>query len=69
MLKALFVLKVFKFLSLFFGDIEKRLNKRAKLISKFMSSRHEKQTITIHLLPNISKCKGYQALKFGQLIE
>ena len=31
MLKALFVLKVFKFLSLLFGDIEKRLNKRAKV--------------------------------------
>ena len=28
-----------------------------------------KQTITIHILPNISRIKGNQALKFGQVIE
>ena len=27
------------------------------------------QTIAIHILPNISKSKGSQAMKFGQLIE
>ena len=27
------------------------------------------QTIAIHILPNISKSKGNQAIKFGQLIE
>ena len=31
MLKALFVLKVFKFLFLLFGDVEEQLNKRAKV--------------------------------------
>ena len=28
-----------------------------------------KQVITIHRLPNISRSKGNQTLKFGQLIE
>ena len=28
-----------------------------------------KQTITIHKLPNISRSKGNQAMKFGQEIE
>ena len=28
-----------------------------------------KQTIAIHLLPNISRSKGNQKMKFGQLIE
>ena len=27
------------------------------------------QTIVIHILPNISHCKGNQAMKFGQLME
>ena len=27
------------------------------------------QTILIHILPNISRSKGHQAMKFGQLIE
>ena len=26
-------------------------------------------TITIHILPNISRSKDYQTMKFGQLIE
>ena len=28
-----------------------------------------KQTIIVHILPNISRSKGNQAMKFGQLIE
>ena len=28
-----------------------------------------KQTIAIHILPNISKSKGSQTMKVGQLIE
>ena len=28
-----------------------------------------KQTIAIHILPNISRSKGNQAMKFGRLIE
>ena len=34
-----------------------------------MTSQPEKQTIAIHILPNISSSKGNQTMKFGQLIE
>ena len=34
-----------------------------------MTSQPGKQTITIHILPDISRNKGNQAMRFGQLIE
>ena len=34
-----------------------------------MKSQSVKQTIAIHLLPNISRIKENQTMKFGQLIE
>ena len=34
-----------------------------------MTSQSGKQIITIHILPNISRNKGNQTTKFGQLIE
>ena len=34
-----------------------------------MTSQPGLQTITIHILPNISQRKGNQKMKFGQLIE
>ena len=34
-----------------------------------MASKPLQQTITIHILPNISQSKGNQTMKFGQLIE
>ena len=34
-----------------------------------MTSQLGLQTITMHILPNISQSKGNQATKFGQLIE
>ena len=34
-----------------------------------MTSQPGKQIIAIHILPNISKSKGNQAIKFGRLIE
>ena len=34
-----------------------------------MTSQPGKQTIAIHILPNILKSKGNQIMKFGQLIE
>ena len=34
-----------------------------------MRSQPDQQTIAIHILPNISRNKGNQAMKFGQLIE
>ena len=48
-----------------------RVGKRydEKLISKSMTSSTMIQIITIHILPNISRSKENQAMKFGQLIE
>ena len=34
-----------------------------------MMSQTGKQTIRTHILPNISRSKGNQTMKFGQLIE
>ena len=34
-----------------------------------MMSKPEKQTITLHILPNISRSKDNQTMKFAQLIE
>ena len=39
------------------------------LISKFMTSQPGKQTVAIHILPNISRSKANQTMKFGHLIE
>ena len=69
MLKALFVLKICTFLSWFFRHIGKRVDKRAKVISRFVTSRTGKQTIVINILPDISKTKSNQTKKFGRLIE
>ena len=40
-----------------------------RLTSKFMTSQPGQQTIGIHILPNLSKSKDNQTVKFGQLIE
>ena len=45
------------------------LIKKMRLISDFMTSQPGQQTIVIHILPNISRSKGKQTMKFGQLIE
>ena len=39
------------------------------LISKVMTSQYGIQTITLNILPDNSKSKGNQAMKFDQLIE
>ena len=39
------------------------------LISKFRTSQPGKQKITIQILPNISRCRSNQTMKYGQLIE
>ena len=36
---------------------------------KFMTSQTRQQIITIHILPNISRSKDNQTMKFGQLID
>ena len=43
--------------------------KRLRLISKFITPQTGQQIITIHILPNISRSKVNQSIKFGQLIE
>ena len=43
--------------------------RKMRLISKFMMPQTGKQTIAIHILPNIVTSKCYQAIRFGQLIE
>ena len=67
--KAPFVLRVFKFLSWGLGHAEKMawFSRTIKLISKFMTSQPGYQTVTMHGLLNISRSKGIQIIKFGQL--
>ena len=45
------------------------LTRNIRLISKFMTSQPGLQTIGIHIMPNISRSKGNQTTKFGQLVE
>ena len=69
-LKAPFFLKIFKFLSWLFGNVKKTACiKNIMLISKLMTSQPGWQTITMHILPNISRSKGNQTIKFGQLVD
>ena len=54
-----------------FSHVEKRLEQKGKvnwLISKFMMSQPRKQTIAIYRLPDTSRSKGNQTMKFGQLM-
>ena len=48
---------------------KKSFIKKIRLISKFMTSQSGKQTITIHILPYISRNEDNQTVKFVQLIE
>ena len=43
--------------------------RKIRLISNFMASQPGKQTIVIHILPNISRSKVNQTMKFGMLAE
>ena len=45
------------------------LIRKIRLISKFVKSEPGIQTIATHILSNISRSKGNQALKIGQLKE
>ena len=40
-----------------------------KITSNFMASPLGQQTVVIYIFPNISRSKGKQTMKFGQLIE
>ena len=61
-LNALFVLKIFTFLFLTFWSCLK-----TAWLEKW--KKPGKQTIAVHILPNISRSKGNQTIKFGQLID
>ena len=65
-LKVLFVLEIFRFLSWLF--VEKMLDQKDKVNFKIYGVTTW-LTITIHILPNISRSKGNQAMKFDQLIK
>ena len=65
MLKTLFVLEIFTFLYRFFGYVEKRLDKNTNF--KIMMSQTRQQIIAIPILPNISRSKSDQAVKFSEL--
>ena len=70
MLKALFVLELFKFFLWPFCYLEKRLDKKVMVVNfKIYDVTTGQQTITLHVLPNISRSKGNQAIKLGQLIQ
>ena len=62
--KAFFVFKIFTFLSLLFGHVSKRPDLKGKVNFKFYD-------VTAWLTNNcnISRSKGNQTMKFGQLIE
>ena len=45
------------------------LIKKIRLISKSVVSQPRKQTVAIHILPNVSRSKDNQIMKLGQLIE
>ena len=65
--KAFFVLEIFKILSSVFDHVEKQLDSKDKVSLKFYVPALLK-TIVIHILPDISRGKGKQTTKFGQLI-
>ena len=72
--KSFFVLNIFKFLSQLLWSCRKTawwesLIDLRRLISKFTASQTGKQIMTIHTLHKISRSKGCQTMKFGQLIE
>ena len=69
-LKAFFVLKIFKFLSWLFGHVNfNSLIREIWLTLKFITSQPGKQTIAIDILPNILRSKGNQIMKIDELIE
>ena len=70
MLKALFVLKIeIYFFSRLFSHVGRRLDKKAKVNFKIMTSQTGQQTITIYIFSNISRSEGSQAMKLGQFRE
>ena len=69
MLKAIFVLEIFTFLFRVSGYVEKCLGKKAMGNFKICDVTDWTKKITIHILPNSSRSKGNQVMKFSQLIK
>ena len=69
MLNALFVFEIPTFLTDFLVITKNGLIRKLRSVPKFMISLAAQQIITIHILPNISRSKCNQTMKFGQLIE
>ena len=67
-LKALSVLKKFKFLSWHFCLCGKQLDRETKVNFKISDATNHEQIIAIYILPMIFS-KDNQTIKFGQLIE
>ena len=65
MLKAVFVFEIITFLSRLFCYVEKRLYKKAWVNLKI----HDVTDWATNILSNISRSKGNQTIKFGQLID
>ena len=57
------------FVMTFWSCRKKDLIRKIRLTSKCMTSQPGWQTITIHILPNISRSKGNQTMKLTELIK
>ena len=53
----------------FWSCMKNGLIRKIRLTSKFMTPQPGLQTIPLHILYNISRSKGNQTMKRGQLIE
>ena len=69
MLKTFLVLEINKFLPWLLAYAKNDLIRNLRLISYFMTLWTGQQISTIHIQPNISRRKGNQAMKLGQVIE
>ena len=69
--KAIFVLNIFTFLSWLFSHAAKWLDKKDKVNFEFygITAWLTNSLVNIQILPNISRSKGNQTIKSGQLIE
>ena len=67
--------KLFSFLwhsntfSDFFGSAEKRLDQKDEVNFKIYDLINYETNTSVYVLPNISKSKDNQTIKFGQLVE
>ena len=69
-LKALVVLKIFKFLLWLFSHVLKQLDYKDKANLKFYDvAAWLAKNCNTWIAPNSSRSKGHLAMKFGQLIE